>query len=125
MPENLGDSPDTYSETEHEGLAALIEIAAVILSCRGTRYPNAPHLVTSRQPAEVVDEVRSACWEIADVGSMALLLDAVTASDDQAHLAMSAVLREVFVRNLTYEHMLIDTLEELIDDSTVELAYEA
>ncbi len=114
--------PETYSETEHEGLAAVIELAAAILSCRGTRYPGAEHLATSRLPHEVIDEVRTACREVADVGSMALLLDAVTASDDQAKLAMSAALREIFVRNLTYEHMLIDTLAGLFDEPAVELA---
>lgn len=35
---------------------------------------------------------------------------------------MSAALREVFVRNLTYEHMLIDTLAGLFDEPAVELA---
>lgn len=93
--------PETYSETEHEGLAALIELAAVILFCRGTRYPAPEYLGASRQPAEIMDEVRAVCREIADLGSMALLLDAVVTADDQAYLAMSAALREVFVRNLT------------------------
>lgn len=121
ISETLSD-PETYRETEHEGLAAVIELAAVILSCRGTRYPDAEHLATSRLPHEVIDEVRAACREVTDVGSMALLLDAVTASDDQAKLAMFAALREVFVRNLIYEHMLIDTLAGLFDQPAVELA---
>ncbi len=114
--------PETYCETENEGMAAVIELAAAILSCRGTRYPDAEHLATSRQPDEVIDDVRAACREILDVGSMALLLDGLTASDDQAKLAMSAALREVFVRNLIYEHMLVDTLSGLFDEPAVELA---
>ncbi len=115
-------NPETYKETEHEGLAAIVELAAAILSCRGTRYPQAEHLAKSREPHGVIDEVRAACREVADIGSMALLLDAMTAGDDQAQLAMSAALREVFVRNLTYEHMLIETLVGLFDEPAVEVA---
>ncbi|MGF1668197.1 MAG: hypothetical protein ACFCVC_18210 [Acidimicrobiia bacterium] len=69
-----------------------------------------------------MDDLRAACREIVDVASMGLLLDAVTASDDQAKLAMSAALREVFVRNLTYDHMLTDTLAGLFDAPAVEIA---
>ena len=64
-------NPETYRETEHEGLAAVIELAAAILSCRGTRYPDATHSATSRQPHEVVEDVRSACRDVVNAGSMA------------------------------------------------------
>lgn len=118
LSETLHD-PETYRETEHEGLAALVELAAVILACRGTRHSDVERLEESRQPSEVIDEVREICRQIAEIGSLALLLNAITVSDDQAHIAMTAALREVFVRNLSYEHMVIDTLIALFDDSAV------
>ena len=39
ISETLAD-PEAYRETDHEDLAAVIEVAAAILPCRGTRYPD-------------------------------------------------------------------------------------
>jgi hypothetical protein len=39
ISETLAD-PEAYPETDHEDLAAVIELAAAILSCLGTRYPD-------------------------------------------------------------------------------------
>jgi hypothetical protein len=38
ISETLAD-PEAYRETDHEDLAVVIEVAAAILLCRGTRYP--------------------------------------------------------------------------------------
>lgn len=105
---------ESYRETEHEGLAAVIEIASVILCTRGSRGGITPSGDgPSRRPDAIMDDVRDSCREIVELGSVGLHLKAMAAPSEGVRLALGAVLREIFVRNVNYEHMARDTLTGL------------
>jgi hypothetical protein len=114
-------NPETYAETEHEGMAAAIEFTALVLSARGTRRGLAtPSDGRRPRPDSVVDEVRELAREALHSASMLPLLNAIASDDRSADLGLGAVLRELFVRNLTYPHILEASLRELFDDPELE-----
>lgn len=114
-------NPETYRETEHEGLAAAIELGAVVLSARGTRQGIAPSSGTQRRrPDGIIEGLQALTREALDAASTLLVVDALAAGTADAQIALSGVLREVFVRNLTYPHMLEATLSGLFDEPSIE-----
>jgi hypothetical protein len=109
-------NPETYRETEHEGSAAVIELTALILSCRGHRGGTRPDEDGHRaRPDHAIDEVLAIGRSALAAGSMAAMLNALANHGAQGSIPLGAVLREVFVRNLSYDHMVIDTLGAIFD----------
>ncbi len=109
------DAPTPDSE-----LLAAIEFVALILAARGARSP----VVEEGIP---VGELESAMQEIYSAATSALMAGALriagTSSQDPSQasvLAMSAALREVFVRNIAYPHMVEDALSALFDHPQIE-----
>ncbi len=114
-------NPETYQETEHEGSAAVIELTALALAARGHRAGSEEGTDNHRPRAdaavqEVLDEVRRAV----DLGTMSTSLDALADVTDSTAIQLGALLREMNVRNLSYNHMLEDTLTGLFDESSIE-----
>lgn len=109
------DAPTPDSE-----LLAAIEFVALILAARGDRSP----VVEGDLP---VGELESAMQEISSAAGSALMAGALriagTSSQDPSQasvLAMGSALREVFVRNIAYPHMVEDALSELFDHPQIE-----
>jgi hypothetical protein len=110
---------ETYQETEHEGLAAVIELTAAVLATRGHRAPTKPASASSRpDPSGVIDEVVEACRGAVRIGSFLPVLN-VGLDDTARHVRSAAVLREVGLRNMAYPHMASETLSELFDEPSI------
>ena len=113
---------ETYKETEHEGSAAVIELAALVLAARGTREGTIRPALDDRRPRpdatmdEIIAELRTAV----DAGSMVPAFEAVAAAGSAGALQLGALIREIHVRNLSYTHMVEDTLTGLFSDPTIE-----
>ncbi|MGW5918521.1 hypothetical protein ACWFPY_05985 [Nocardia fluminea] len=109
------DAPTPASE-----LLAAIEFVALILAARGDRR----RLVEEDIP---VGELEAAMQEISSAATSALTAGALriagTSSQDPSQasvLAMGSALREVFVRNIAYPHMVEDALSGLFDKPQIE-----
>jgi hypothetical protein len=114
-------NPNDYRESEHEGSAAVVEITALILASRTSREGTAPDKEDHRADASaVIEPIIESARQIVSLGSMARLLLTVVEQADLGSLQMSAILREVHVRNISYPHMLEDTLDLLFDDAEIE-----
>jgi hypothetical protein len=113
---------ETYKETEHEGSAAVVELAALLLAARGTRRGELAADERGRRPRpdanmeELLNELRAAV----DAGSAAIAFQTAAAPGAGGALQLGVVLREVFVRNLSYTHMVEDTLSGLFGDPVTE-----
>jgi hypothetical protein len=110
---------ETYQETEHEGLAAVIELTAAVLATRGHRAPTKPASADSRpDPSGVIDDVVEACRGAVRLGSFLPVLN-VGLDDAAGHVRSAAALREVSLRNMAYPHMASETLSELFDEPSI------
>jgi hypothetical protein len=118
MPHN----PESYRETEHEGSAALIELAALVLSARGTRAgASTSHSAERRErPDEHVEEIVAECLDALNAGTMIPVFQAIATAGATSGLEVGALLRELHVRNLSYPHMVSDTLVGLFGDPDIE-----
>ena len=113
-------NPESCRETEDERSAALIELCAPLLAARGERVGSLPDEGGHRARADsVIDEVLQECSTALASGSMVPLLQMTSEASTASSIQRGAVLREVFVRNLSYVHMVEDTLSDLFDESTV------
>lgn len=114
-------NPETYQETEHEGRAALIELTALALAARGHRTGSEEAAGDHRPRADaVVQHVLDELGHALDLGVMSTSLDALSDVGESTALQLGALLRELNVRNLSFTHMLEDTLTELFDEPLVE-----
>lgn len=122
--ENALFDPEEYKETEDEGSLALIELVAVILSARGSRSPvgMAPEGDEQQSVREVLAEVTLAAREALRAGQFMALFEAVAEPEEDAFLAFSVRVREVGMRNLSYPHMVEETLSALFEDPSLEVA---
>lgn len=117
------DDAETYSESEHEGLAAVVEFVALVLVARGQRAAlSLADDGSIRADVHPLEEIADAARAGVDAGSMVVMLRSWTDQPDAASLVQAAVLREVFVRNLSYPHMVDDTLDGLFDDPSIDAA---
>jgi hypothetical protein len=109
-------NPQTYKETEHEGMAAVIELIAAILAGRGQRDGTRTSETDRRErPDEIVDDVAKMAHAVMDDISIATMLRIADESGAEGAIRLGAILREMFVRNLSYEHMVEDTLRSLFE----------
>jgi hypothetical protein len=113
--------PETYRETEHEGSAAVIEVAALVLASRGYRAPSSP-TDEGPNPTAAIAAIQAAAQEILDAGAMLSIFDAAANPGPLQRLSLGAVNREMSLRNVAYLHMVEDTLTALFDEPTVETA---
>lgn len=115
--------PETYRESEHEGSAAVIEFVALVLAARGQRSGTRERDESSEGTlSSAIRGIVEAARSGVDAGSMVVALRSGAEQDDAAALVQGALLREVFVRNLSYPHMVDDTLAGLFDDRVTEAA---
>jgi hypothetical protein len=119
---NLVYDPNTYQESEFEGMAAIIEVVALVVAARGDRLGRLPTEPSGRRPAAdaIIEDVQEAAAECIRVGSICLLLRALAERDDMARISLGAAVREVTLRNSAYPHMARETLTSLFGDSSVE-----
>jgi len=114
-------NPEAFKETEHEGLTAIVEFVAVVLACRGDRRGDLPETENGRsRPDSVIDPIIVAARNGVDAASLAIMFETVTTEDGLGGIQLGAALREVFVRNLSYAHMVDDTLDELFGATDIE-----
>jgi hypothetical protein len=112
--------PESYRETEDEKSAAAIELCAIVLAARGQRAGTMPDTDGHRARADVViDDILRQCSSALASGSMVPLLQMSSDASALRSIQPSAVLREVFVRNLSYQHMVEHTLGSLFDEPKV------
>lgn len=115
--------PETYQETEHAGSAAVVEIVAAVLAARGKRAGTARDADGHRaRPDATIEEILDAAREAVAAGSMLVIARVIAEHGHDGALSLGSVLREVFVRNLSYPHMVDDTLAGLFDEPTVAAA---
>ncbi len=112
--------PESYRETEDEHSGAVIELCALVLAGRAKRAGALPDENGHRPRADgVIDEIVQQCSTAVALGSIVSFLRMATTPGKIASAQLGAVLREMFVHNLSYEHMLVDTLRDLFDDPSV------
>ena len=117
----LFNNPETYRETEHEGSAAIIEFTALVLAARGHRKGTSSATGDYRERADaVVQDVLNEARTAIEAGMMAISLGAMVDADESTSMQLGALLRELNVRNLSFPHMLEDTLTDLFDEPSVE-----
>ncbi|MGW6027600.1 hypothetical protein [Streptomyces sp. NPDC055099] len=115
--------PGSGREPDHEAIAALVELVALIVASRGPREaPESASSAGARPLASpVIDDVHRIALSCLRSGSHAIAFEAAAASDDVlARIRAGAVLREVSVRNQIYPHMLRDTLRALFGTPEME-----
>ncbi|MHB8246709.1 MAG: hypothetical protein ACYDGN_15430 [Acidimicrobiales bacterium] len=116
-------NPETYRETEHEGSAAAIELAAIVLATRGHRAGSLPELDGHRpRPDGVIAEILDECHAALAAGSKAVVLKAICDAGTEGTLQLGALVREIFERNLSFDHMVEATLGRLFDEPAIEAA---
>lgn len=113
-------NPETYRETEHEGSAAVIELSAFVLAARGHRAGSTPDEEGHRaRPDAIIEEFLAECRRALAAGSIVPLLQRLH-NGPGVSIELGAISREINVRNLSYTHMLEQTLDGLFDDPTIE-----
>lgn len=116
-------NPDTYRETEHEGSVALVEFAATLLAARGTRDGTEELTGAARpRPDGAMEEIIRRCREAIESGSLLPMIAASVEAERSAAvpLELGAILRDLFVRNVAYPHMVEDTLRKLFGPADIE-----
>jgi len=114
-------NPETYKETEHEGTAAVIELVALILGTRAHRAGSRPDEDGHRARVEPdLQDVLDAASTALSAGTMLVLLRSMS-DGSGGRLGLGAVLREVYVRNVAYPHMVEETLASLFGDPAIEM----
>ena len=109
--------PETYRETEHEGSVAVIELTALVLSTRGHRVGALPDSDGHRARVDaVVQDVLESARESIEAGMLATDLAALAEGGSATSIQHGALVRELNLRNVSYTHMLEDTLTALFDE---------
>jgi len=115
-------NPETYQETEDDGRAAVIELVALALAARGHRTGSGVRTGGHRPRADAaIQEILDKAGYAVDVGMMSTSLDALADVEDFTAIRLGALLRELNVRNLSFTHMLEDTLTALFDEPSIEV----
>lgn len=102
--------------TGSEPAAALLELIALVLTCRDSRGD-----VVRPADAEsefMPPEVLAAAREILESGSLIPLFESPS-SDAESAVLFHSIEREISLRNPVYPHMLLDTLRGLFGDQAV------
>ncbi|MFF0818305.1 hypothetical protein ACFYVR_24605 [Rhodococcus sp. NPDC003318] len=104
----------------YDGAAAL-ELGALVLTARGIQTG----LESSEEPEstdldDALDNINAAIDEAMSAGAMLALATTQQDSSAARELGFGSVMREIFVRNPAYPHMVEDTLTDLFDDPAVE-----
>ena len=116
-------NPETYLETEHEGLATVIELAAMLLATRGTRDGSEELNGSARpRPDPAMDDIIRSCREAIESGSLLPMIAASAEAEPSRSvpIELGAILRDLFVRNVAYPHMVEDTLHGLFGPPDIE-----
>ena len=115
---NLLADPETFTEATQEGSAAVIEVVAIALAARGSREPVADTAVPQGEWG-AADTVRKAAEDVVRAGSMLALFGVGASGDPLSRISFGTVLREAYVRNVAYPHMVEDTLSGLFGDPAI------
>lgn len=111
-----------YSEREHDGMPAVIELAAIVLLARGVREA---HEASDANPGGAVEQIDEAARELlflANFVSLAPLTAASLASPEsaaKAEIAQSLKTYELFVRNRQYQSIRDEHDPKLLGDEQV------
>jgi len=118
MINSIGD-PETYRETDHEGMAAAIEIIALIAGSQtaAERAAVPGSYDMAHQPP--MDEIQAAAIAAMGHGSMLRLFETGMAGASMSGLSFALGQQEAYVRNTSYAHMARETLEALLSDPAV------
>ncbi len=101
-------------------LLAAIEFVAAVLAARGDRSPTVDRDVPDGELESAVQDIYSAAMSALTAGALRILGTASRDSSQASALAMGSALREVFVRNIAYQHMVENSLTELFDTPQIE-----
>ncbi|MGW7493163.1 hypothetical protein ACWGKA_02445 [Streptomyces luteogriseus] len=107
------------STSEYDGLGAVIELVALLVA---TQEP-APATVTGSEHqdvASVIEAVQEAAMRCFHTGALVLLFRSLQTSDPLTRMSFASVMREVTLRNVAYPHMVLDTLQALFSDPSIE-----
>ncbi|MGW5153207.1 hypothetical protein [Rhodococcus koreensis] len=102
----------------HDSAAAL-ELGALVLTARGIQI-GLEAQPDSTDLKEALDSIDAAINEAMAAGATLALTATHQDSSDARELGFGSVLREIFVRNPSYPHMVDDTLTDLFDEPTIE-----
>ncbi|MEV6059879.1 hypothetical protein AB0L62_07725 [Nocardia asteroides] len=101
--------------------AATIELVALILSVQDQQdSPGQPEPGIAVGYAEGIEAIVAAVDELISAGAVLMLATTTRDTSSARQLSFGSVLREVFVRNLAYPHMVDDSLTALFDEPVVE-----
>lgn len=104
-----------HRESEHEGLAAIIEIVTLVLLARGSRDPSTPGH-EGPTPNHIVDELHRHASAILQVGAFSLLMDGDSEKyGPLTRLSSHYRSSELFVRYKQYAHIHDKFNEQLFD----------
>lgn len=117
---NMLANPETYSEAEHEGSAAVIELTALVLAARGHRNPPGVALTPRPRADAIIGEINNYAHDALTAGGMRNAFLVACEPDPLDRIGLGTVLREVSLRNAVYPHMMTDTLHGLFDEPTVQ-----
>ncbi|GAB2703733.1 hypothetical protein BKA24_001490 [Microbacterium marinum] len=111
-----------YSEREHDGMPAVIELAAVVLLARGAREAHEP---SDANPGEAVEQIAEAARELLFLANFVSLTPPMAASAGssesaaKAEIAQSLKTYELFVRNRQYQSIRDEHDPKLLGDDQV------
>ncbi|WP_143876075.1 hypothetical protein [Nocardia fluminea] len=101
--------------------AATMELVALILSVHDQQdSPREPGPGAPVDYAEGIETIVAAMDELISAGAVLMLATTTRDTSSARQLSFGSVLREVFVRNLAYPHMVDDSLTALFDEPLVE-----
>lgn len=106
----------TRTMTGEDPAAALLELIALVLTCRDSGGFETSSL--EAEPEFMPPMVEEAARDALDAGSLIPLFESPAADADSAILFYS-IQREITLRNPVYPHMLLDTLRGLFNDPAV------
>lgn len=108
---------ETYRETEHEGQLAAVELLALLVATRGSRLPVTE---SEGEGGRAIQMILNKLHALTRLGGTHIVLRITAEHGRAGELSIGPLLREVFVRNLSFPHMLRDTLDQLFDDVDLE-----
>ncbi|WP_327096076.1 hypothetical protein OIE68_40055 [Nocardia vinacea] len=103
------------------GSAAAMELVTLILLVHNQQdSPEQPEFGVPVDYAEGIEAIVAAVDELISAGAVLMLVTTTRDTSSARRLSFGSVLREVFVRNLAYPHMVDDSLTALFDEPVVE-----
>lgn len=109
--------PELRAKFKHQGLASAVEIAADILRCRPSRHasPASSSRVFNQDDATVVQEIIDEVRETLRLMSLAIIVEALNSENEGRHFEVVTRMRDLNVRNLSYPHMVAESLLALFE----------